>query len=83
MRDARDVAVFHGPRQPTQLVLLPEDTLHTWREGDRLVLIAHEVWDDAKPWWLVCDLNDIVDPGGIEVGTRLRVPRSTFRSQTD
>lgn len=72
--DARTGAVFFGPRAPVTLPPAEDDTLHTWREGDRLGLLAHEAWGDAKLWWLLCDLNDVVDPWAIEVGTVLRIP---------
>lgn len=72
--DAGTGAVFVGLRAPVRLAPAEDDTLLAWREGDRLGLIAHNAWGDAKLWWLLCDLNDIVDPFNIEVGAVLRVP---------
>lgn len=71
--DARTGEVFFGPRAPERLPPAADDVRHTWAEGDRLGLIAHEAWCDANLWWLLADLNDVVDPDDIPVGTILRV----------
>lgn len=72
--DAVARETFYGPRLPVELAPAPDDTFHTWREGDRLPLLAHRHWGEPRLWWLLCDLNDLVDPEDLEVGTVLRIP---------
>ena len=72
--DATTRTVFYGPRPVRTLAPAADDSFHVWREGDRLPLIAARAWGTSRLAWLVCDLNGVVDPWGIEVGTRLRLP---------
>lgn len=72
--DASARTVFYGPRPVRSLAPASDDSFHVWREGDRLALIANRAWGTPRLWWLVCDLNGIVDPLAIEVDTRLRLP---------
>lgn len=72
--DGRTGETFFAPRLPVRLVPSPDDTMHEWRDGDRLGLLAYRAWGDATLWWLVCDLNDVLSPFDIAVGTRLRLP---------
>lgn len=72
--DAVARTTFYGPRQARSLPPAGDDSYHVWREGDRLPLVAFKAWGTSRLWWLVCDLNEVVDPYAIEAGTRLRLP---------
>jgi hypothetical protein len=47
-----------------------------WRvvAGDRLDLIAAEVYHDATKWRLIADYNGITNPLGLRSGMQLRIP---------
>jgi hypothetical protein len=72
--DAPTGVSFYGPRPPVALPPAADDTVHVWRAGDRLARIATDAWGAPQLWWLICDLNEIVDPFAIAVGARLRLP---------
>lgn len=72
--DAVAGTTFYGPRAPVSLSAAADDTFHAWAEGDRLPTVAHRAWGTPLLWWLVCDLNGIVDPFDIATGTVLRLP---------
>lgn len=68
--------VFFGPRAPASL---PEDmaapdprVLVT--TATRLGLIAQDAYGDPSLWWVLADVNDVVDPFNLPVGEELRVP---------
>lgn len=43
---------------------------------DRLDNLAFELYGDPKLWWVIAELNHILDPfTEIKVGTELRIPR--------
>jgi nucleoid-associated protein YgaU len=52
------------------------DVERTWRviAGDRLDLIAHEVYGDATRWRTIADYNDVKDPLNLRVGQQLIIP---------
>jgi nucleoid-associated protein YgaU len=52
------------------------DVERTWRviAGDRLDLIAHEVYGDATRWRTIADYNDVKDPLNLRVGRQLIIP---------
>ena len=44
-------------------------------DGDRLDLITAATLGDPEQFWRVCDANDVLQPGELEiVGIRLRIP---------
>jgi len=61
-------------RRPATLAPADDDETHVWVEGDRLGVLAYRAWGDARLWWVLCDVNDVVDPFAIEPGAVLRVP---------
>ncbi len=73
-RDATNEETFFAPRPPVRIVPARDDTFHEWGAGDRLGLLAFRAWGSASLWWVLCDLNDVLDPSSIAVGTRLRLP---------
>lgn len=47
----------------------------TWREGDRIDVIAQKLYASSDKWHHIMDYNpEIVDPNGIAPGTLIRVP---------
>ena len=70
-------------RDARQLVLRIQPTVddptlvnYVWRDGDRIDRLAREKLGNAALWYLIMDYNPgLVDPGGINVGTVLRIPR--------
>ena len=72
--DAVTGATFYGPRPPLALDPAEDDTFHTWRDGDRLGAVATAAWGEPRLWWVICDVNDLVDPFAVPVGTVLRLP---------
>ena len=47
---------------------------YTWREGDRIDVLAARFYADATQWWRILDDNPhVVDPSNITPGTVLRV----------
>jgi hypothetical protein len=66
---------FYGPRPEIDLAPAPDDSFHSWSEGDKLPSLAYEAWREPRLWWVICDVNGIdpFDPS-IPVGTRLRLP---------
>lgn len=49
-------------------------TMVYWEEGDRLDLLAHRMYGDARLWWVIADVNDIQFPLDISTGTQIFVP---------
>lgn len=68
---------YHALRQREQLEPAEDDTTVEWRAGSRLERISFAAWGTPELWWLLLDVNDIVDEYRIAVGTTLRVPSLT------
>lgn len=73
-RDPVTGARLHGLRAPLSLAPADDDGVHVWREGDCLEAVAELRLGDAALWWILADVNEVVDPFVIVVGTRLRLP---------
>lgn len=69
--------VYHYLRIREALPPADDDERVVWRAGSRLERIARDAWGTPKLWWLLIDLNDLVDEWAIPVGTELRVPSRT------
>ena len=49
--------------------------LYTWKEEDRVDLVARDRLGSAHLWWKIMDFNpEVLDPGNIPPGTILRIP---------
>lgn len=68
---------YHSLRIRETLPPADDDERVVWRAGSRLERIARDAWGTPKLWWLLIDLNDIVDEWDIPIGTELRVPSRT------
>lgn len=60
------VIVDTSPRQ--------DDTFHTVVDGDRLDLLAHRYFGDARLWWVIAEYNDLTWMLDLTTGTELRLP---------
>jgi nucleoid-associated protein YgaU len=48
--------------------------LHSWREGDRLSVLAEQYLGDWMRWRMIADRNKLADPRKVAVGTILVIP---------
>lgn len=49
--------------------------LYTWKQRDRIDVVAHTLLGDPNLWWLIMDYNpEVIDPLNIPIGTVLRIP---------
>lgn len=49
--------------------------LYTWKENDRIDMVAKGFLGTAGTWWKVMDFNpEILNPFDIPVGTVIRIP---------
>ena len=53
----------------------PIERVHTVIAGDRLDVIAAEVYGDATQWRAIAAYNGIIDPLALRPGTRLNIPQ--------
>ena len=51
-------------------------------DGDRLDLLAYQIYGDAEQWWRLADANDAMDPAELTrtPGRTLRVPLPQFQA---
>lgn len=68
---------YHFLRIRESLPPADDDTTFEWRAGARLERVANAAWGTPELWWLLVDVNDLVDEWTIPVGTLLRVPSRT------
>ena len=52
----------------------PISRVHTVVAGDRLDLIANEVYQDSTKWRFIAKYNNLFDPSNLIPGQRLRIP---------
>ena len=47
-----------------------------WKETDRMDIMAQDFFGDARYWWIICMMNDLVSPFSYTLlpGTLLRIP---------
>lgn len=49
--------------------------VHRWRAGDRIDILAFQIYGSADDWWKIMDANPgILDPNSIRAGTVVRLP---------
>ena len=51
-------------------------TVIVWKETDRMDALAADILGDARYWWIICLMNDLVSPFSYELlpGTLLKIP---------
>lgn len=48
---------------------------YTWKNGDRIDLLAESALGDGTSWWKVMDFNpEVLNPFNIAPGTQMRIP---------
>lgn len=53
--------------------------VYTVKAGDRLDTLANQFAGDARKWWVIADVNDIVDyPLDLTPGQELKIPSQRF-----
>ena len=50
------------------------DKYHLVSEDETLSDIAYNEYGNSKLWWVIADVNNIIDPFLMEVGTSLIIP---------
>ena len=49
--------------------------LYTWKESDRIDIIAKNFFGTSAIWWKIMDYNpELLNPFNIPVGTTIRIP---------
>jgi len=71
----RDRRFLFTRRQFTLDDIGTRHTVHSIQLGDRLDTLADKFGGDARKWWLIADINDIVGfPLDLEPGVQLIIP---------
>ena len=67
---------YLGTRQPLRLRPHSSDLFHMVTDTDskRIDLIAWKYYKDVRLWWIIAEVNNIIKPLEIPVGTTLRIP---------
>ncbi len=67
---------FLGTRQPLNLKTHNSDIFHTVTEADskRIDLISYKYYKDVNLYWIIAEINNILNPLEIPIGTILRIP---------
>jgi phage tail protein X len=77
--------IFRAPgtrKNPYQVVVsrvfpnvIDDYFLYTWKENDRIDMVANRFYGNTSLWWQILDFNpEVLDPWQIPVGTALRIP---------
>ena len=51
-----------------------KDQFHVVRNFDTLDALAFKFFGDSKYWWIIADINQILNPFELELGTVLLIP---------
>lgn len=77
-QDGREIYI--GTRQLVRLDVDEDDRYVRIGTGERIDAFAFRMWGSefgdaaSKLWWVIADINDIVNPFTIKAGMLLRVP---------
>lgn len=57
------------------LANIPHNVI-VWKETDRMDALATDILGDASYWWIICLMNDLVNPFSYDLlpGTLLKIP---------
>ena len=49
---------------------------HIWKSGDRYYKLAHHFYGDSRYWWIICLMNNLVNPFSYDLlpGTLIKIP---------
>ena len=61
--------------QAEELESIPHNIV-MWKETDRMDAMAQDLLGDARYWWVICLMNDLVNPFSYNLlpGTLLKIP---------
>ncbi|MAH51073.1 hypothetical protein CMI37_34975 [Candidatus Pacearchaeota archaeon] len=61
--------------QSEELESIPHNIV-MWKETDRMDAMAEDLLGDARYWWVICLMNDLVNPFSYSLlpGTLLKIP---------
>ena len=62
-----------GTRQVVSVPIRNDDTFYRIPAGQALDHIAYLAWGHPEWWWILCDLNDILDPFADHSGKLIRI----------
>ena len=51
-----------------------KDRSHRIVYGDKLWMLAYKYYGDSKFWWVIADVNNIINPFELTVGLDLLIP---------
>lgn len=51
-----------------------KDILHIIQEGDRLDTLAFKYYKASNLWFVIADVNSIINPFELEIGSSLLIP---------
>jgi hypothetical protein len=52
------------------------NAVYTWKDGDRIDLVAEALLGNPAMWWKIADVNpQLTNPMNIQVGTQIWIPR--------
>ena len=63
------------PITAQELANIPHSVI-VWKETDRMDALATDILGDASYWWVICLMNDLVNPFSYDLlpGTLLKIP---------
>lgn len=67
-------AILHTRKRLTSTDLGEANFVQELEVGDELDLLASDFGGKSRLWWVIADLNEVVDPFSIPVGTKLVIP---------
>ena len=61
-------------RIPFEYEATSDDSLYTIKQDDTLITIANKFYGNGRYWFIIADINEIINPFDLEVGTNLIIP---------
>lgn len=70
-----------GLRRSLALLADDEYIIYECDEGDTLASVAHRFYSNAYMWWIIADVNELVDVWDLAMGTKLKIPKKDTLSR--
>lgn len=67
-------AILHSRERVKAEDLNEDSVVHEFEVTEELDLLAYDFGGKTRLFWLIADINEIVDPFNIPVGTKLVIP---------
>lgn len=55
-------------------VINHDEEIYVFKDGDSLTALSYKFYGEPLYWYLIADVNDIINPFDIETGTNLIIP---------